>query len=93
MTARTRAVENAATKFSVFSFQGMAECLERGLRSIGWNSARYFELDGICFFVKGFELAKRNFQPRVRKGRFATALLTPASFGQSLYDFVVLVTP
>ncbi len=71
----------------------MAECLERGLRSIGWNSASYFEFDGLCFFVKGFELSKNHFQPRVEKGRYAKALLTPASFGQSLYDFVVLVTP
>ena len=34
----------------------MPESLEGGLRSIGWDSARDFELNGIRFFMEGFEL-------------------------------------
>lgn len=57
MTPRARAIEYPAKK--EFSFSYMSGYLERNLRSIGRDFARYFELDGICFFVEGFELGKR----------------------------------
>lgn len=31
-----------------------------GLRRISWDSARYFELDGICFIMESFELGERG---------------------------------
>ena len=57
MTTRTGTVEDASKKDSVFCiFQVM---LKGDLRSIGRDSARYFELDGIGFFMKGFELGNK----------------------------------
>lgn len=89
MTARTRAVEDATEMSS-----GLYRCLRfsSDLRGIGWNPARYFELDGNCFLMEGFELGKKIISAKKQKGRHKV-LHTPASFGQSLYAFLVRVTP
>lgn len=92
MAARTRAVEDASTKASVL-FAGRRSTLKGGLRRIGWDSARYFELDGICFIVEGFKLGKNINSAESHKRVTRRTLHTPASFGQSLYDFAVVVTP
>ena len=89
MTARTRAVEDATEMSS-----GFCRCLRfsSDLRGIRWNSARYFELDGNCFLMEGFELGRKTVSAKNQKGRHKV-LRTPASFGQSLYAFLVPVTP
>ena len=56
MTARTCAIENATTQVPA----GLRILWELcgGLRSIGRDSARYFELHRFCFFMNGFKLEK-----------------------------------
>lgn len=46
----------------------MSEYVKGDLRSIGRDSARYFEVDGICFFMKGFELGNKVNSPKRIKG-------------------------
>ena len=57
--------ERPLTPSSIFR---VCKCLQGGLRSIGRNFARYFELDGICFFADRFELERRSVWPTVEMG-------------------------
>lgn len=68
---------------------------EQNSRGICWNFSRYFELDGIGFFIVGLELRKRMSLAKSQRNKRGSAktVRTPASFGQSLYESVVFVTP
>ena len=57
MTTRTCAVENPAEPCQYLTLMGFL--FPGSLRGIGWNPARYFELDRIRFFMEGFELEEK----------------------------------
>ena len=96
MTAGTGAVENAPEKYSVFCICRYFELgVRRGgpdLRRIRRDLSGHSELDRLCFFVDSFELEMEISLAQSRDGLRRLGR-TPASFGQSLYAFVSLVTP